>query len=398
MLRRAVFLLAVGLVVRSMAAGQEPQSAPPKAPAPDPNVLILKPPEPPPNQPQFKAQLTAMELRGRKALSSGTKLQLIQLMEAEFVHVRKYFPLGDKSIVITSDGEVKPTDANLFQRMQSVGAAAKLGDKVQITNIFFREKTVYVEINGGPKKKSKWYDHISLGMGGPGGMTPTTDPNQAQPTGAAFTLEFKNFVPEMTAEELKALLSPVMDFSIKTAAQVYVESLPPKVQEAVKAHQVLVGMNREMVVMAKDRAPQKIREKDDKGKDYEEWIYGMPPQDVIFVRFVGDEVVQVKTAKMGGEILVKTEKEVDVKDGVTTLAALKASDSPQDKAKEGPEPKQLSHRPTLKREGEGADPAVRQAPPSSAQSTQPSHPDEPEWGTTKPVPPQPPADPKKQPQ
>ncbi len=144
-------------------------------------------------------------------------------------------------------------------------------------------------------------------------------------------------------------------------------------------------------------APQKIREKDDKGKDYEEWIYGMPPQDVIFVRFIGDEVVQVKTAKMGGEILVKTEKEVDVKDGVATLAALKASDSPQDKAKEGAEPQQLSHRPTLKREGEGADPAVRQAPPSSAQNTQAPHPDEPEWGTTKPTQ-QPPADPKKQPQ
>ena len=129
----------------------------------------------------------------------------------------------------------------------------------------------------------------------------------------------------MTGPELKELLTPVLDFSVKTAAEVFVDTLPPKIKEAVKRHEVLVGMNHDMVVMAKDRPPQKVREKDDKGKEYEEWIYGAPPQDVVFVRFAGDEVVQVKTAKIGGQIIVKTEKEVDVKDGVPTLAALKSS-------------------------------------------------------------------------
>jgi hypothetical protein len=396
MLRRAIFLLTAVFVVRSVAAGQEPPVAQP-APG-EPGVIILKTPTPPPDQPQFAPQLKAVELQNRKKLSEGTKLQLIQLMQAEFVHVRKYLPLGDRSITINPVGEVRPTDARLFQQMQSVGAAAKLGDKVQITNIFFHEKTVYLEVNGGPKKKSKWYDHVSVGIGGAGGMS-TTDPNQAKPTGAAMTLEFKNYVPEMTFEELQKLLSPVLDFSVKTASEVYVETLPPKVRDAIKAHEVLVGMNREMVVMAKNRPPQKMREKDEKGTDYEEWIYGTPPQDVVFVRFVGDEVTQVKTAKMGGQITVKTEKEVDVKDGVATLAALAASNSPQDKAKEGPEPPQVTHRPTLKREGEeGGDPAIRKAPPTSVQNQQTGHPDEPEWGTGKKDNPQPPPDTKKPPQ
>ena len=49
---------------------------------------------------------------------------------------------------------------------------------------------------------------------------------------------------------------------------------------------------------------------EDTGLDYEEWIYGQPPQDVDFVRIVGDEVVRVETMKVGGQKIVRTEKEV----------------------------------------------------------------------------------------
>ena len=285
-------------------------------------------------------------------------MQLIRVMDAEFVHVRKNLPVGEKDLVIAPDGLVKPGDAQLYRMAQTYGAAAKIGDRVQITNIVFKEKSIYFEINGGPKKKTKWYQHIQVS--GMGGSTGGVDPNQAQPTGAAVTLEFKKHVPEMTGAELKQMLTPVLDFSVKTAAEVFVDTLPPKIKEAVKRHEVLVGMNHDMVVMAKDRPPQKVREKDDKGKEYEEWIYGAPPQDVVFVRFAGDEVVQVKTAKIGGQITVKTEKEVDVKDGVPTLAALKSSDNPQD-VSGAPQPDQPTHKPTLKRPDEQPDPMTQQA-------------------------------------
>jgi len=181
---------------------------------------------------------------------------------------------------------------------------------------------------------------------------------------------------------LKQMLTPVLDFSVKTAAEVFVDTLPPKIREAVKKHDVLVGMNHDMVVMARDRPEQKVREKDDKGKEYEEWIYGAPPKDVVFVRFSGDEVVQVKTAKVGGQITVKTEKEVEVKDGVPTLAALKSSNSPQD-VSGAPQPDQPTHKPTLKRPDEQPDPMTQPAA-ASGSSTRPlpsSEPDEPQWGT-----------------
>ncbi len=340
-----------------------------------------------------------LNLDKRPKLSDGTKLQLIQIINAEFVRVRKTFPLGYKDVTLTPDGKVKPEDSRLYQLAMTTGAAAKVGDRVQITNIVFHDKSVYLEINGGPKKKTKWYQHVTIGGMG-GSMTPgANDPNQAQPTGAAFSLEFKDHVPEMTGPELKQLLDPIFDFSVKTAAEVYLETLPPKVKDAIKRHEVLVGMNRDMVVMAKDRASQKSREKDEKGQEYEEWIYGTPPQDVTFVRFVGDEVSQVKTMKVGGETILKTEKEVDVKEGVVSLASvagqgkdptLQAAQAEQQQANSAEQP---AKRPTLKR-AEDQDDSAQSAGDRSAATAPNDHKPVPQWGQDgqekPPVPGQPP--------
>jgi hypothetical protein len=395
MLRSAAFSFSLVLIACSLAVSQSqpPPSngpAPPNPvkvpPGPPGSVITVTPgksadpqiPKPPDTQtPDTTPHLKPVDLDNRQNLTDGTRMQLIRVMAAEFVHVRKNLPLGEKNMAIAPDGIVKPGDAQLYRMAQTYGAAAKIGDRVQITNIVFHEKSIYFEINGGPKKKTKWYQRVEIS--GMGGSTGGVDPNQAQPTGAAVTLEFKKHVPEMTGAELKQMLTPVLDFTVKTAAEVFVDTLPPKIREAVKRHEVLVGMNHDMVVMAKDRPPQKVREKDDKGKEYEEWIYGAPPQDIVFVRFAGDEVVRVKIAKIGGQITVKTEKEVDVKDGVPTLAALKSSSSPQD-VSGAPEPDQPAHRPTLKRPDEQPDPMV-QRPGGASASRQASPQDEPQWGT-----------------
>src|SRR5579864_5484634 len=300
-------------------SGANPQNS-------EPGVLVLKGPELPSARPQIKPELRAVDLETRQRLTETTKRELIHVMDAEFAHVRKYFPLGDKSLVINPQGLVSPGDAAIFQQIQLHGAAAKVGDRVQITNIVFHDKSISFQINGGAKRKSKWYQHISIGMG----PVAPADAADSQPTGAEFSLQFDKHVPEINAEELRKLLSPVLDFAVKSAGEAYAETLPPKIREAIKNHEVLVGMNHDMVVLARDRPPQKVRDKDEHGKEYEEWIYGAPPQDVIFVRFVGDEVTQVKIAKIGAPVLVKTQKEVDVKDGVVALASLQSSDAPQD--------------------------------------------------------------------
>ena len=109
-----------------------------------------------------------------------------------------------------------------------------------------------------------------------------------------MTLAFDKYVPELTGDQVRDMLSPVFDFKALNQAEAYEKTLPPKVQEAIKNHKVLVGMDRDMVIYAKGRPPKKIRDKDDKGQDYEEWIYGDPPQEVEFVRFQGAVVARLE--------------------------------------------------------------------------------------------------------
>ncbi len=85
-------------------------------------------------------------------------------------------------------------------------------------------------------------------------------------------------------------------------------------------------MDRDMVIYAKGRPPRKIRDKDDKGVDYEEWIYGNPPEEVQFVRFQGQFVSRLETMTVDGQKIVKTEREVDLKSAETELAEKKAQD------------------------------------------------------------------------
>lgn len=365
MLRHIIRILAFVLVACGFALCQKPfvideQPKPPAGAQPAPT----------PAQPEIPG------LEKRPKMSEATRMQIIQSINAEFARTRKYFPVGYKNITLTADGRVKPDNSRLYQLTLEYGAAAKVGDRVQITNIAVHDRTIYLEINGGPKKKGHWYDHVSVvGMGG--AVSPgATDPNQAQPTGSALTLEFKDHVPEMTGPELQQLLDPVFDFSLKTATEVYLETVPPKVKEAIKSHEVLVGMNHDMVVMAKDRPPQKLREKDPKGIEYEEWVYGTPPEDVTFVRFVGDEVTQVKVMKVSGEEVLKTDKEVDVRDGVVTLASATAR-SISDQSGENPVTQQSGPKPSLKRPGDTNDTSNGQHPGPAPTGGRPVDPTDP---------------------
>ena len=116
-------------------------------------------------------------------------------------------------------------------------------------------------------------------------------------------------------------------------------------------------MNREMVIASKGRPPKKIREKDGE-IEFEEWIYGDPPQDVDFVRLVGDEVVRLESMKVDGAKIIHTEREVDL---------------PPTVAKSSSEPEvRPPNAPSLRRPGEEIDtasPAGGRAPTSGPPPT-----------------------------
>jgi hypothetical protein len=271
-------------------------------------------------------------------ITKQTRMELVRLVNAELVYVRSPFPMGKDGLKLR-DGVVTPSGAELAQMVAMWGPAAKNGDAVRITNVIFKDNLIHVEINGGPVKKTKWYQRISVG--GAAGETPIapSDPN-ANARGSFVDVYFDSYVPEMTGQEFKALLRPVLDFESKSREEAYLETVPPKAKKAIENHQVLVGMNREMVTYSKGRPPKKVREREDE-TEYEEWIYGEPPQDVEFVRFVGDEVVKLETMKVDGTKTVKVDKEIDLE--------------PVTKVAKGEDTGKPPNAPTLRRAGEEND-------------------------------------------
>jgi hypothetical protein len=256
-------------------------------------------------------------------ISPKTRQEIIHAFNAELVYIRTSFPMGKTGLKL-KNGTVTPNGSELESLMALWGPAAKPGDPARISNVVIKEDHIRFEINGGPIKKQKWYQHIEIA--GPTGGGPIAPSNSsANARGSFVDLYFDKYVPEMTGPELKQLLRPVFDFDAKSALEAYLETVSPQVKEAIKNHHVLVGMNRDMVIYAKGRPPRKVREHEGGVQggvqdevEYEEWIYGTPPEDVDFVRFIGDEVVRVETMKVDGQKIVRVEKEVDL--GASTVA------------------------------------------------------------------------------
>lgn len=267
-------------------------------------------------------------------------MQVIRTLNAELVYVRTPFPMGEKGLHLRN-GVLTPNGPEMQALISMFGPSAKPGDQARISALVIKDKSIIFEINGGPRKKTKWYQRISVS--GSSGETPIAPTDQnANPRGSMVELHFDHHVPDLTPAQLKALLRPVFDFDAKSPVDAYLETVSPKVKEAIKDHKILVGMNREMVTYSKGRAEKKIREKDGE-VEYEEWIYGEPPKDVEFVRLVGDEVVQMKIMKVDGVKIIRTEREIEIA-------------PPTAVAQEAPKPVGLPDRkPTLRRPGEDED-------------------------------------------
>lgn len=279
-------------------------------------------------------------------MSKETREQIVHAFNEELVYIRTPFPMGKTGLKL-KNGSLTPSGQDLQRLISLWGPAAKPGDRARISDLVIKDDHIHLEINGGPVKRQKWYQRIQISGG-----NSTIAPGEANANarGSYVDLYFEKYVPEMTGPELKQLLSPVFDFNSKSAVEAYLETVSPQVKEAIKNHHVLVGMNHEMVIYAKGRPPKKVRETVDEA-EYEEWIYGVPPQDVDFVRFVADEVVRVETMKVGGEKIVRVEKEVDL--GASTVAK-KQEDRP-------------ASAPTLRRPGE----EMPESNPSNPSNTPP---------------------------
>ena len=338
------------------------------------------------NKTASTAQANTASTSSSEKLSSQNRMLIIRGLQAELGYARRPFPMGRAGVTL-KNGAIAD-ESKLTTAVAAYGPALKPGDQARITQIIFRQKSIIFEINGGPIRKKKWYEHVEIDAMG-GGYTPGQNQQSTENMnmhGTFVQLAFDNYVPNLDGDQVKKMLDPVLDFHAKSAAEAYLDTVPPKVKAAIKNHQILVGMDHDMVIDAKGRPGQKIREKDPiTGNEFEEWIYGNPPQEVQFVRFNGDEVVRLEVMQVNGQKVIKTEKEIDAPKKPTV-----------DVAQQGGQPQVVPvNRPSLRRPGEdgpddnGNTPASSRTSPGPQQippTTTPGGPDDPNQGGNRPSP------------
>jgi len=239
------------------------------------------------------------------AMTERGRLSLVRNLEAEQGFAHRPLPLAT-NVTLIANGNMTPNGDDYKLLLYKKGAFANVGDRVAITTVMVKPDRIILDLNGGPKLKHRILRHIQINDTNLG-------PNDgAQVEGCRVTLLFEGGVPEISAPEVKALLDPIIDFSVKTSEQAYADSLPSFLKDAIAQHDVLVGMNRRMVLAAMGAPDSKVRElaPGSDVKHYEEWIYGHQPQTVRFVRIEGDRVTQVKVAALGQPIILHTQNEM----------------------------------------------------------------------------------------
>ncbi len=181
------------------------------------------------------------------------------------------------------------------------GVSVKPGGSVVITNIKINHNKLVIDLNDGPDAMHRFLRHISIGADPNYGTPMAAD--ASNPGGARVTLAFKGRVPDLTDDQVKALIAPLITFDVKTPVQAYTDTLPTPLKKAILGHEVLVGMNIDMVLFAKGQPEEKYHEMEGQ-MPVDIWIYGKPPQDVTFVRINGNRVIRVELARIGQPLQV----------------------------------------------------------------------------------------------
>src|SRR3990170_2655890 len=90
-------------------------------------------------------------------LKPATRMTILRDLVAEYGVLQAPLPRGEKGLRLEANGDID-RDALLHELTQQ-GTAIPAKVVVQITGVAFRDKEIEFEINGGGKKKTKWYEH-----------------------------------------------------------------------------------------------------------------------------------------------------------------------------------------------------------------------------------------------
>ncbi len=227
-------------------------------------------------------------------LTFEDRIELTRGLTAEYAKAKLLLPRSKKPLEFEANGTFDKQ--KWAEAAKITGPAARMGDLVQITKIDIDDDKLVLEINGGMKGKSKWYQHVEIGMGNT--TTPIAQGNSNAPSGTSIAILFHKPLEPIKASEIKKMLAPVLDFEQHSATEVYVDTLAPELKQAIQDKRVTEGMTHEQVLLAVGRPAHKSRETKD-GIELEDWVFGAPPGKITFVTFNGDKVIKVKEAYAG---------------------------------------------------------------------------------------------------
>ncbi|MGO8788215.1 MAG: hypothetical protein ACLQVL_12650 [Terriglobia bacterium] len=225
----------------------------------------------------------------KEGMDRSARIEIIRGLLREMAVTKVPLPRGKKGVRVDAQGKLNQAEAQ--KELHFNGMAVQAGAPAVITKIEFKSSQVVFEVNGGGKSRQKWYQHIEIDGGM--GVSPV---NSGQPPTTAFgssiTVDFGKALPDLTVAQLKTILSGTLDFERHSPTVLYSPNVSPQVKEAIKNHNVIVGMDRDAVLSAKGTPDRRVREVRN-GAEQEDWIYGTTPH-VLFVTFDGDQVVAVK--------------------------------------------------------------------------------------------------------
>lgn len=230
-----------------------------------------------------------------RKLTDEEKIELLRGLTAEYATVKAFLPRSKKALKYNSDGTYDKSEWR--EAGTEYGPVARVGDLVQVTKVDIDSDRIVLQINGGLNTRGKWFERIEGGVGGGGRSVPMTK-DVTRTAGTTIAVLYPGNVPLTKPNDVKKLLTPVLDFEKRTVTESYFDTLPPEIQEAIKAKRAEVGMNRDQVKLALGQPRDRIRESKD-GLESEDWIYGLPPGKITFVTFANGKVTKVKDSYAG---------------------------------------------------------------------------------------------------
>jgi hypothetical protein len=224
-------------------------------------------------------------------ISRDAKYEILRTVIADQAAARIALPFGDDGIELSDSGQIN--QAKLDKDLKKNGQSVETGKIVTVTDISFDNDKIAIELDGGGKNKKSFLDRIQVGMGTGSQTVPVgRDDKTAKAKGSKIVLRFAKRVPQdLTPAQLREILTPILDFNKRNFMKTGIESLPVEFQEAVKAKEAKIGMDRSTVMMAMGRPDNRFR--DPGNGAYEQWLYYLRGLRALFITFEDNIVVKI---------------------------------------------------------------------------------------------------------